>query len=51
MAKRKRKKQSSPSGFKFSVEIVGLILILVGVIGLGVFGPVGNIIKEFAIFL
>ncbi len=51
MAKRKRKKQSSPSGFKFSVEIVGLILILVWVIGLGVFGPVGNIIKEFAIFL
>lgn len=51
MAKRKRKKQSSSSSFKFSVEIVGLILILVGVIGLGVFGPVGNIIKEFAIFL
>lgn len=51
MAKRKRKKQSNTSSFKFSVEIVGLILILVGVIGLGVFGPVGNIIKEFAIFL
>lgn len=51
MAKRKRKKQASTSSFKFSVEIVGLILILVGVIGLGVFGPVGNIIKEFAIFL
>lgn len=51
MAKRKRKKQSSGTSFKFSVEITGLILILIGVIGLGVFGPVGNIIKEFAIFL
>ncbi len=51
MAKRKRKKQSSGTSFIFSVEIVGLILILIGVIGLGVFGPVGNIIKEFAIFL
>ncbi len=51
MAKRKRKKQSNGASFKFSVEITGLILILIGVIGLGVFGPVGNIIKEFAIFL
>ncbi|MCH5167170.1 MAG: DNA translocase FtsK 4TM domain-containing protein [Erysipelotrichales bacterium] len=51
MAKRKRKKQSNSTGFKFSVEITGLILILVGIIGLGVFGSVGNIIKEFAIFL
>lgn len=51
MAKRKRKKQSNGTSFKFSVEITGLILILIGVIGLGVFGPVGNIIKEFAIFL
>ncbi len=51
MAKRKRKKQSSSTNFKFSAEITGLILILMGVIGLGVFGSVGNIIKEFAIFL
>ena len=51
MAKRKRKKQSNSTSFKFSVEITGLILILVGIIGLGVFGSVGNIIKEFAIFL
>lgn len=51
MAKRKRKKQSSGTSFKFSVEMVGLILILVGIIGLGVFGSIGNIIKEFAIFL
>lgn len=51
MAKRKKRKNSETSNPKFSVEITGLILILIGVIGLGVFGPVGNIIKDFAIFL
>ena len=51
MAKRKRKKNSTSSNFKFSVEITGLIFMLIGVIGIGVFGPVGHIIKDFAIFL
>ena len=51
MAKRKRKKSSSSSNFKFSVEITGLIFILIGIIGLFEFGPVGNVIKDFAIFL
>lgn len=51
MAKRKRKKSSTSSNFKFSVEITGLIFMLIGVIGIGVFGPVGHIIKDFAIFL
>lgn len=51
MTKRKKKKSANTTSPKFSVEITGLILILVGVIGLGVFGPVGNIIKDFAIFL
>ena len=51
MAKRKRRKTTSTSKNKISIEFVGLILILVGVIGIGVFGPVGNLIKHFAIFL
>ena len=51
MAKRKKKKSSTSSNFKFSVEITGLIFMLIGVIGIGVFGPVGHIIKDFAIFL
>ncbi len=51
MAKRKKKKSSDDKSLKFSVEITGLIFILVGVIGLGKFGPVGNIIRDFAIFL
>ena len=51
MTKRKKRKSANTTSPKFSVEITGLILILIGVIGLGVFGPVGNIIKDFAIFL
>ena len=51
MAKRKKKKAQDNKSVKFSVEITGLIFILIGIIGLGKFGPVGNLIKEFAIFL
>ena len=51
MAKKKRSKSSTHSKNKVSIEFIGLILILIGVIGIGVFGPVGNIIKQFAIFL
>lgn len=51
MAKRKRKKEAITNNFKFSVEILGLIFILIAIIGLGKFGPVGKIIKDFAIFL
>ncbi len=49
MAKRKKRKESS-SGLSLSVEITGLIFILIGIIGMG-FGEVGNIIKKFAMFL
>ena len=51
MAKRKKRKDSTSSKNKMSIEFIGLILILIGVIGIGVFGPVGNLIKHFAIFL
>lgn len=51
MAKRKKRKDSTSTKNKVSIEFIGLILILIGVIGIGVFGPVGNIIKHFAIFL
>jgi S-DNA-T family DNA segregation ATPase FtsK/SpoIIIE len=51
MAKRKKKKETVTNNFKFSVEMLGLIFILIAIIGLGQFGPVGRIIKDFAIFL
>ena len=43
--------RSTTSKNKVSIEFIGLILILIGVIGIGVFGPVGSLIKHFAIFL
>lgn len=53
MAKRgrKRKTQTASPNFKLTVELTGLIFILIGIIGLGVFGPVGVLIKELAVFL
>lgn len=48
MAKKKKSKQSSSPGM--SVELTGLVLALIGIIGFG-FGHVGNLIKEFAMFL
>ncbi len=48
MAKRKKSKDSGKQGI--SVELTGLILILIGIIGFG-FGKVGLLIKEFAMFL
>ena len=48
MAKRKKSKESNTPGM--SVELTGLILALIGVIGFG-FGYIGTIIKEFAMYL
>ncbi len=49
MAKKKKRKDTN-SSFSYSVELTGLILILIGIIGMG-FGPIGIFIKEFAMFL
>ncbi len=48
MAKKKKSKDTSKEGM--SVELTGLLLVLIGIIGFG-FGYVGTIIKEFAMFL
>lgn len=48
MAKRKKSKENKNK--KYSVELVGLILMLISIIGFG-FGYVGNLIKMFAMFL
>lgn len=50
MAKKKKSKSSQKESFQFSVELTGLLLILIGIIGVG-FGPVGTLIKKFAMFL
>ena len=51
MAKKKKRKNTNASKNKVSIEFIGLILILIGVIGIGVFGPVGSVIKQFGVFL
>ncbi|HOP65528.1 MAG TPA: DNA translocase FtsK 4TM domain-containing protein [Bacilli bacterium] len=53
MAKKKgsKKKETEAKAFNYSVELNGLLLILIGLIGFGNFGPVGRLIKNFAIFL
>ena len=52
MARRRRKSTSSIlKSLKPSVQVTGIILILIGVIGFGVFGPVGRYIKSFGVFL
>ena len=48
MAKRKKSKETSSPGM--SIELTGLILAIVGIIGFG-FGYVGTLIKEFGMFL
>jgi len=50
MAKKKKSADESNKSIGYSVELTGLFLILVGLIGFG-FGPVGSLIKKFAMFL
>ena len=50
MAKKKKREQTKEQQFPYSVELLGLFLILLGIIGFG-FGPVGTLIKKFALFL
>ena len=49
MTKKKKSKESSVTS-SYSVELIGLILILIGIIGFG-FGFVGALLKKFAIAL
>ena len=50
LAKRKRTKQPK-SKFQYGNEIIGLLLILFSITGFGSFGVVGELIKQFAIFM
>jgi S-DNA-T family DNA segregation ATPase FtsK/SpoIIIE len=50
MAKKKKVKSEESESFQYSAELIGLILILIGLIGFG-FGVVGAFIKKFAMFL
>lgn len=51
MAKKKTSKSSNKKNESYAAELWGVLLILIAVMGFGGFGPVGNVIKGFAIFL
>jgi S-DNA-T family DNA segregation ATPase FtsK/SpoIIIE len=51
MAKKKEEKDDKKKGLSNHIELVGLLLILIAIIGICEFGPVGNIISSFALFL
>ena len=50
MAKKKKKKES-PKKFEYSIELYGILLILIGVLGLCGYGPCGKLICAFFAFL
>ena len=50
MAKKRKTSSSEKKSDGYSVELTGLIMILIGLIGFG-FGPVGALLKKFAMFL
>lgn len=51
MAKKKTSKSSTKKNDSYAAELWGVLLILVAIMGFGAFGPVGNVIKGFAIFM
>ena len=50
MAKKKKSRKSQKKELNYSVELIGLLLILLGILGFG-FGLLGALIKKFAMFL
>ena len=51
MTKKKTKKNSNKTKFEYSNEIIGIIIILLGIIGILGTGIIGNMVKSFSIFL
>ncbi len=51
MAKRKSRKDSEKNSFKYSSELIGLLIVLISIIGFGGYGIIGEVIRGFALFL
>ena len=51
MSKKKKQSTEKKKGFQYGKELQGLLLILLSLVGLGDFGIVGNVVKQFSIFL
>lgn len=50
MAKKKKKKEVK-KGFEHSAELYGVLFVLMSILGVGKYGPVGRIISSFSLFL
>lgn len=48
---KKKTKRERKKAFAYSTELYGVLLLLAGIIGIGKYGPVGNLISAFAVFL
>ena len=51
MAKKKKRKETKKKDSKFYIELIGLLLILLSILGFGHFGMVGEISYGFSVFL
>ncbi|MEG1596850.1 MAG: DNA translocase FtsK [Bacilli bacterium] len=51
MGKKKNKKDDKNKKFEYSNELYGVVLILASILGMGGYGPVGDLIKSFTVFL
>ena len=50
MAKKKKKKEVK-KGFEHSAELYGILFVLMAILGVGKYGPVGRVIASFSLFL
>ena len=51
MAKKKRKKSESDKDNGYLTELLGIFLVLLSILGIGRYGPVGRVIASFSLFL
>ncbi len=51
MAKKKRRSSSKDKKPSYLLDLYGIILVLISILGIGKYGPVGRIISSFSIFL
>ena len=49
MAKKKKKKEVK-KGFEHSAELYGVLFVLMSILGVGKYGPVGRIISSCSLF-
>ena len=50
MAKRKRKKASKENSANY-IELIGIVLVLISILGIGRYGLVGKLVSAFSVFL